>query len=470
MSRVIHSALLATALVILTGQLAYAQFPCPTAHDVQIQQALDAAAAAGGGVVQLGVGVYETCQALIIGPNVHLRGAGRGATIIRGSTVITGKTVGGAYIGASIGGAGVWNVTVSDLTVDHRTHSRDANGIAFVPTGADYSGTVPVYVLIERVQVLGAGAGYHNYLIWNLKGQHVKIRDNWLDGGYPIPVTEQRPQEGIETFGGYDVLITGNTVRGVGDACINAGSAGIAASSTVGVFISENYLFGCYVGVNQGTSSENDGQHNYESNIVDNVIIYATLTGINISTASGTTQRNLHISRNNIRVVGPGPYASGIQLAASDSEVDGVTIGNNHINTVTGVHGHGIRALYTSNVRLLDNTIINTQEYGLLVYAGNDVEVSRNRIERPGTHGLYLGPSAQRAIVTDNFVADWAAASPALLFEGVRYAAVHRNLFRRADGAMPAPIVVVSSCGVEMSGNQALYAGPTTNGTSSPCQ
>jgi hypothetical protein len=457
------------ALLVLTGPPAFAQFSCPTNHDLQIQQALDDAAANGGGTVQLAAGLYETCQTLLIGTNVHLRGAGRGATIIRGSSIITGKTVAGAYLGATIGGVGVRNVSVSDLTVDHRTHARDANGIAFVPTGADYAGTVPSSVVINRVGVLGAGA--HNYLIWNLKGQNVRIRDNWLDGGYPIPVTRSDGQAGIETFGGYDVIITGNTVQGVGGACINAGSAGVAESTTVGVSISQNYLFGCFVGVNHGTSGDNGSHDNYESRVAHNVIIYATQSGIDVFTAPGTTQRNLQISGNSIRVVGPGPLASGISVRTDGlASVDGISIMHNHIDTVTGDHGEGIRIVSTPNVRVLDNTVVGVAGSGIGAYSADDLEASRNRIERAGVYGLYVGPTSRRAIITDNVIADWGGGSPALLLEGISYAGVHRNFFRRTDQWRPSAIVEVSSCGVEASGNQALYPGPTANWSTAPCQ
>jgi parallel beta-helix repeat protein len=459
--------LAAVTLALLPPRSASAQFACPTVDDVQVQQALNVAAANGGGTVWLEAGVYNTCQTLVLGNNVHLRGAGRGATIIRGSTAMGGKIVSGAYIGATIGGAGVRNVTVSDLTVDHRTYNRNGNGISFVPTGAQYTGAVPIGVLVERVEVLGA-AGFHNYLIWNLKGQHVKIRDNWLDGGSAIPPAGQTPQEGIETFGGYDVVITGNTVQGIGGACINAGSAGIPASSTVGVVISQNYLFGCTFGVNVGTSSENGGQHNFESSIVDNTIIY-TSTGINITAAAGTIQRNLHIAGNNVRVVGPGPNAAGIRIwAAPTADVGPVTVSSNQIEAVGGLHGSGIRLESAPNVRLLDNTVRNISD-GIVVYSSDDVEVSRNRIERASAYGMYVGPTTRRPIITDNVLADWSVVSPGMLLEGVRYGAVHRNFFRRVDGGRPAAIVVLASCGVEMTGNQALYAGPTANGATIPC-
>ena len=147
MYRPLLALIVAVVCVPLGGTGAYAQFPCPTSHDASIQKALDNAAAAGGGTVFLPAGVFNVCQTLVIESNVHLRGAGRGATVLRGSTAIGGKFVDGAYLGSTIGTAGATNVTVSDLTIDHLTHSRNANGISFVPTGSAYTGVVPTNIL-----------------------------------------------------------------------------------------------------------------------------------------------------------------------------------------------------------------------------------------------------------------------------------------------------------------------------------
>jgi len=143
-------------LVLFADRPAQAQFACPTPDDLRLRKALDDAAAAGGGTVQLGPGILDTCETLLLGSNVHLRGAGRGATVIRGAAAVTGKSVDGALLVATIGGAGVQNVSVSDLTVDHRTYRRNGNGIAFVPTGTDYTGTISRNWSVERVEVLGA--------------------------------------------------------------------------------------------------------------------------------------------------------------------------------------------------------------------------------------------------------------------------------------------------------------------------
>jgi polygalacturonase len=444
------AALSAAVLLIVPASL-QAQ-TCPTASDVAIQQALDNAAAAGGGTVTLAAGVFETCQTLILGSNVQLRGAGRGATIIRGSAAVTGKIVDGAYLGTTIGGAGVSNVSVSDLTIDHRTLGRNANGISFVPTGSAYTGVVPMNVLVERVEVLGSAGGFHNYLIWNFKGQHVKIRDNWLDGGYDLPITAA-PQEGIESFGGADVLISGNSVSAVGGACINAGSAGVPNSTTLGVTIDRNYLYGCNVGVNLGTSSDNGGQSNYESKITGNVILDATLYGIHVPIAAQTVERNLEISANMIRAV-----------------VSNVRVSGNTVDSVTGVHGQGIRIDSAPNVRVLDNTIVGTSGDAVVGYLASDLELSRNRVERSGGYAIYVGPMAQRVVVGENFLADWAPISPAIVLERVSYGAIQRNLFRRSDNAFPPTIVDVGGCSMDMTGNQSLYRASAYNGSGPACQ
>jgi len=468
--RFVSLAALAIAALLLAPAPLQAQ-TCPTASDVSIQQALDNAAAAGGGTVTLAAGVFETCQTLILRSNVHLQGAGRGATIIRGSATIIGKTVDGAYLGTTMGGAGVFNVSVSDLTIDHRTRGRNANGISFVPTGSAYTGAVPMNVLVERVEVLGAASGFHNYLIWNFKGQHVKIRDNWLDGGYDLPIATATPQEGIESFGGADVLIAGNSVTAVGGACINAGSAGTPDSTTLGLTIDRNYLYGCNIGVNLGTSSDNGGQSNYESKITGNVILDATLYGIHVPIASQTVERNLDISGNMIRAVGPGPYAAGIRIGAlADATVSNVRVSGNTVDSVTGIHGQGIRIDGAPNVRVLDNTIVGTSGDALVGYLANDLELSRNRIERSGGYGIYVGPVAQRVVVDENLLADWAPISPAIVLERVSYGAIQRNLFRRSDSALPATIVDVGGCSVEMAGNQSLYRGLANNGSGFACQ
>jgi hypothetical protein len=454
---------------------------CPTREDVVLQKLLDAAAAAGGGTVQLKAGVYYTCRPLILGSNVHLRGAGRGATIIRGSSVIDGKTVDNAYVASSIATVGTHNTSVADLTVDNATCGRNANGIAFVPTGQSsfdtqlYDGTVPTNGLVERVQVLGA-AGYHNYMIWNLKGQHMKIADNWVDGGS----YEDSPQEGIESFGGHDVVIANNSVKNVGTACINLGSAGISDSETVGLFVADNYVTNCTIGINLSTSNGNGNQSNSHTHIRGNVITNVRSLGIDISVASETMERDLQVVGNTIRNIS-GTLVTGIRLRAvgvaivQPSSIVATTVDSNHIDSITGSNAFGISIIGYPNARVLNNTIVDTTNESIYAYDAADLEIVANRIERTGTSpiGVYKGPSsgALRFSVERNKISNWGAGFNGVLVLGARYGVVRDNVFSRTDGVLANPISIDSAtCGVTVTGNIVWY-NPSWPGKVTPaCQ
>jgi parallel beta-helix repeat protein len=451
---------------------------CPTRDDVVIQKLLDAAAAAGGGTVQLKPGVYYTCKPLILGSNVHLRGAGRGATILRGSAIIDGVTVRNAYVGSSIAAVGTTNMSVSDLTIDHATCGRDANGIAFLPTGLSsqgieqYDGTVPTNGMIEHVEVLGA-PGHHNYMLWNLKGQHMKIVDNWIDGGSDATSA----QEGIESFGGHDVMISGNTVKNIGGACINLGSAGLTDSETVGILAINNFLTRCNVGINLGTSQENGGQSNSDTHIRGNVITHAREAGIDVAVANDTRERNLRISDNTIRdVIGDG--VAGIKLRSAGEPIDNdaviaTTIESNHIDHVNGNNAFGIYLISYPNVRILNNTIIDVTNEGIYAYDSDDLEVISNRIEKSTTVpiGIYQGPtgSISRFIIERNRINDWSILNSGILVTGATGGIIRDNIFSRRDGNLPEPIVVDSSCGVKVTDNIAWYYPKWAGSFTLPC-
>jgi len=306
-------------------------------------------------------------------------------------------------------------------------------------------------------------------MIWNLKGQHVKILNNWVTGGFAIPLAASAPQEGIETFGGHDVLISGNTVQGVGNACINAGSAGIPQSDTVGIRITQNYLFGYNIGIHAGTSSENGGQGNDHTLIEGNVIVRARYAGIDVRVAPGTVERDLQIVGNSIRLVGPSELAVGIHLLSRSASIRGTVVERNHVELVAGTNAHGIRLISYPNARVTNNTIIQTTGDGIHVHGSDDVELVRNRIEQAGSHAVYMGPVARRVVIDGNLLSDWSATAPALLLQGAVYGTIRNNSMKRSDRALPSSMVVQESCGVEMAGNYSLYPGPAINRSTDPC-
>jgi parallel beta-helix repeat protein len=464
-------------MIFTAGVEAQCPASCPTADNIAVQQMLDDAAAAGGGIVQLEARLYLICSPLIIGSNTHLRGAGRGATIIRGTPSANGPVVNNSFVGASIGTVGTTNVTVSDLTVDHATCSRNANGVVFIPAslGGDpeaFDGTVPTNGLIESVEVLGSPS-FHSYMIWNLKGQHMKIINNWVDGG----ATEKSFQEGIESFGGHDVLISGNTVKNIGFSCLNVGSAGLSESGTVAVTLANNYLINCTVGVNLGTSfAGSTPQHQLNTRVLGNFITGMRETGIDVAVVPDTVERDLTISNNTIRDI-TSSLAVGILLRSNIGELseDAVvanTISENHIENIRGENSHGIRLLQYHNVRISGNTITGSDHGGIYAVDSNDLEIVGNRIEDAGLAAVQLwattGAGIQRFVIERNLIRDWPGVSAGILVVTGKLGTIKDNVFKRDDNQKPNPIVVaVQSCGISVSRNVPWYF-PTWAGVTVP--
>jgi parallel beta-helix repeat protein len=454
---------------------------CPTADDAELEALIAGVAASGGGVVPLQARVYLTCKPIIVPANIHLKGEGRGATIIRGSSSILGVTVQGSYVGASIATVASNNVTVSDLTVDHATCSRNANGVAFMPAsqfGAEsYDGTVCEKGLITGVEVLGA-SGFHNYMIWNLRGKHIKIVQNWIDGG----TTASGPQEGIESFGGHDVVIENNTVRDIGGACINLGSAGISESETNGIFVTGNHVSGCNIGVHLGTSSEGGDHWNMQTRIRGNVIRDVRQQGIGVAVMEVTQERALDITGNTIQNV-IGEHAIGIYVRAvyvsgvaplDDGLVVANTVDGNHIDNVRGVNAHGIRVMNYTNLRLLNNTVTGTDYEGVFIYNGTDIDIVGNRVERSNTAplGIYSGAAglSARVMIERNRIR-WSSRNAGILLIGAESVTVKDNVFSRLPSAFtPSPIASDSTaCDVTVSGNVTWYETPWKNLSSASC-
>jgi parallel beta-helix repeat protein len=442
---------------------------CPTNDEIAIQQQLDAAAAAGGGVVQLEARVYLICEPLIVGSNTTLRGAGRGATILRGSPAANGKIIDGSLVLASIATVGTRNVVISDLTIDHTACQRNTNGISLLPkavAGAglqEYAGDPVENSSIERVEVLGAPQ-FHSYMIWNLRGRHIKITGNWVDGG----ASSLSNQEGIESFGGHDVLISGNTVKNIGFACLSIGSAGLRDSGLFGITATDNHLANCTIGVNLGTSkSGSDALSNFHTRIAGNVITGARKVGIDLAVVPGTVESDLIVTENSISDM-DADQAIGILLRASETSVldgDAVvanTISDNHIQNIRGTNANGIKLLGYPNVRLINNTINGTDHAGIFALDSDDLEIVGNRVEKTGSSAIVLNASSSagfaRFVVERNVVRDWKSLTSGILVLTGKSGIVRDNVFSRTDPFSPSPVTVASkSCSVVITGNTALY-------------
>lgn len=193
----------------------HADYVCDgTADQVQINAAIAAASAAGGGEVFVASAVYGTSQPVVMQSNVHLRGE---ATIIRPSVGWVSLADATGHISATAKS----NFSVSGFIIDCLTNNIAGNGIEARPDSS-FTGTPCSNYDITNNEVR-LKKGIHNYGIWSMRGINARVLNNLVLGSYVTgdTFTSGLQQEGIEVFGGSDVLIQGNRVIGLGGAAYN---------------------------------------------------------------------------------------------------------------------------------------------------------------------------------------------------------------------------------------------------------
>ena len=121
----------------------YGASPSATAavNQTAIQAAIDAAVAAGGGVVEFNTGTYSHASEISMGVRVTLRGKGRGVT-----TLLSTHTGAGVAMRSAINSSTSVLTNVEDLTIKN-TNSSNVNG-GYVDVGG-------TFVTLNRVQIVG---------------------------------------------------------------------------------------------------------------------------------------------------------------------------------------------------------------------------------------------------------------------------------------------------------------------------
>lgn len=371
-------------------------------HDdsTYILKTLDSAGRRGGGNVRLPIGTYFCTKTLMVPSYVKLYGDGIGKTIILNPAGgIHGHSNGG-WINASVGTVGTTHSTISDMTIDHVTNGTHTNGVALVPTGA-HKGVIPdgtptTYAVVERVEVLGALT--HQYLIWSLGGRHIKILNNIVDGGQPTLSETSYGQDGIEIYGGDDVLVQANTVMNIEGTGIWTFSDKTNQSVRVGVRIIDNYVTNSRSGI--GGANSSDAKHiHYKNNIVKN----CWTTGISFNAINGVNLQDIQIVGNSVSDVATQGISmhGGVSSSTTDegivirgnvvrnSGLNGIIISNHSNVKIDGNVINGAdRGIYISssapgavNISMENNTITNSRKEGIYVYFANQVEVINNIIK-----------------------------------------------------------------------------------------
>jgi len=371
-------------------------------HDdsTYILKALDSVGRRKGGNVRLPTGTYFCTKTLMVPSYVKLYGDGIGKTIILNPAGGIHGYSNGGWICASVGTVGTTHSTISDMTIDHVTNGTNSNGVALVPTGA-HKGTIPdgiptTYAVVERVEVLGYLT--HQYLIWSQGGRHIKILNNIVDGRQPTLSEVSYGQDGIEVYGGEDILVQANTVINVEGTGIWTFSDKTNQSVRLGVRIIDNYVTNSRSGI--GGANSSDAKHiHYKNNIVKN----SWTTGISFNAINGVNLQDIQIVGNSVSNVATQGISmhGGVSSSTTDEDIvirgnvvrnsglNGIVISNHSNVKIDGNVINGAdKGIYISssarsavNISMENNTITNCQKEGIYVYSAKQVEVINNIIK-----------------------------------------------------------------------------------------
>ena len=445
-----------------------------TDDEPAIQAALDHAASMGGGTVRLRAGTYGISRPLVLRSRVHLVGEGPGKSVLRSLERSLGKNMPDANVWAAVAMVAADSASVSALTVDLSVAGTHANGVAALPSGKFHEGQPSTNCEISDVEVIGGG-NYHAYMIWNLRGRGIRIVHNVVDGRILSPVDSH--QEGIESYGGKDVLVGWNEVRNIGNTALNFGSAGLPDTGVDGLTVVGNVVINSQRGLNIGSWIDPSGPQNVENvRIESNEFSDLWQTGIHVSVYPGTEVRNLRIVDNTLADVGTsdGANARGIHFQGSaasaslPSAADIIVEGN----TVRGVRGrNAIGALinYFPDVSLVDNTISGIDHIGLQAFGSSRLIIDRNSISNTGWIGLGSYGPLSSILVRENLFENWGIGTlvAGVQVDGAVEGEVRNNTFRKEGASGSAVRVEAGAANVLVFGNSVaareLTAAPFVN-------
>lgn len=395
-----------------------------TLTSAAIQAAIDARAALGGGPVYLAAGSFAITDFVEVKDNVSLIGAGRGATVLEGASSISGGGSGSFAIGV-VGCLGVENASIRSLTVDLATNSIGTNGIVLTGETSYNDSTVATYCLVDDCEVLmhDDESGPSGYGIWNRNGKRNNITNNVVIGA-DTSYDSDSQNEGIEIFGGEDVLVSGNFLTDVGNAGIFVTTAtGSNAVHNKNITITDNHIKSCGIGigaittaVNSGTTYITDGlvvSNNHVNDCFEECIrIQQTLDA---NAASDVAASKIVVTGNTFEVSDGLSGASDIIVGwfGQDGSLDGVWEGcliqGNIFAGGEGVFGSTVQIRYLdgcnfSNNIVMNNSTANGSSYAMYVLNSDGVKIESNKFENIYSSALNCNGTDSIAIINNQFV------------------------------------------------------------------
>lgn len=371
---------------------------CKAAIDATVA----AASTAGGGTVQLPAGTFPISDGIILPSNITLAGVGYSYTKL----VLAGTQT----FGHAVMAAGKTGVVVANLHVDVSDSSSLANGITFQLNGS----TPCTYCIAENCQVKGHGG--HQYLIWSQQGKHIKIVNNFVDGGVATGEGDGQ-QTGIEVQSGQEVLVSGNTIERIGGFGLDISNVpDIVSPGHNDVRAIGNSVNDCSTGIYHTAVNDSDGNKpSHNVLIADNVVTNSWTYGLYCEQFGASEFVNLKVVNNIFDGVGNLSGSTGVYFLsdASGSPDPTLFVNNefrgNTIRNVTGTSARGVRVQKFPNLLVADNLVSDTMEEGILINGSDDATVRGNTIKGGGTSaGAVL--SSSRVVWEGGRIEGWDAA------------------------------------------------------------
>ena len=375
------------------------------ADEVQINAAITAANAAGGGIVYLMEGTFIVDTSVLMQDNVTLQGAGDG-TVIRFA-----DNTDPISMDFVVGGSGtVHDIVIRDLTIDANDDGQGVNdnvaGIG-ISAGSGAGTTSLRGGLIENVSIFDTKAR-----IFDLQGSDHLVVDN---------IFADCNNQNSSTFSA--ILTSSTNVRITNSHIVDC---------SILLFNSANGHYSNNVFTNVGNAHPTTGagvqlaDGTFDHNIVDSSpgpgILVQSNSAITNSTITNTnayasihcnTGANITIEGNTI--TDAVNSAEGIELSGCSD----VMIANNYI---AGNDGEGIEVEDSAsnfNITIDGNLIEDNTDDGIIVEdAATDVAIRNNQIAGNSTYGVLLSLASEVAVTNNHFNDNGGVGSTAALFIG----------------------------------------------------
>lgn len=436
-----------------------------------------------GGTVFLPAGVYYLGTSLSVASNTMVLGAGIGRTVLRPASPLAAVVVDSTTMISSIGAVGKTGVVFESFTVDNATNSVTANCVVMMPSSVvanDFQGDPCTDCTVRDVEVIGYRA--HEYLIWSLRGERIKVIDCRADGRC-ADFSTAVDHNAIEIYGGSDVVITGNHIRAFGGTGVGIGSANptVLQTSCAGMVVANNVIYDCGSGVVLYSSTANP-----------------TAQDISDVVVSGNTIRGCHTTGVWVYLGYDGPVLEGVKILGNaiancpigvsldssfatrthDIEVASntlrdcthATLGAIYATKMTGLHVHdnvvirptnqGMRLITCADSRFNRNEIRDAGAEAIRCDALADCQVNENRIDGCGATAIYGGSSPARTSFDGNYVRGTPAGNLCILIAATAsFCTANDNRIYRDIAPTASVDIAITGDGCVMDGN--LYLTPT---------